>query len=308
MLAVNHEPFERKFDLHNVKYELVGDVPLDSMEKRESSQVRSHSPIAPAQQVERYRMAMAAGQTFPPVVLWGNVILDGNTRIAAARKHGVTSLPAYRVSCRNERQALILAAALNQLNGRPLTDEEAREAAERMMDDGMKDEYIAREVQVNAAKVRRWRKERATNERADRLGVADEIAALSASQRQKLAGITHERPFAEIAKAMADRQPSAEQFKQLVADVQSAPSDDAAVEAITDAAADWEPAGKYPRGQAGHSTAKDANRSIGALLKHDAAYYVDLALTDEQLPKWEQLQLLAGQVIDEYRRLSRLAS
>ena len=308
MHAVNHEPFERKFELHNVKYELIEDVTLDSMEKRETAQVRRHSPIAPPHQVERYRLAMSAGQSFPPVVLWGDIILDGNTRIAAARKQGLTSLPAYRVQCRNERQAVILAAALNQMNGRPLTDEEARESAELMMDDGMKDEYIAREVQINAAKVRRWRKERETVARAERVGVADELGNLSASQRQKLAGITHERPFAETVKALAERSPSADQFRELVAAVSSATSDDAAVDVIRDAVDDWEPVGKYPKGQAGHSSARDANKSIGALVKHDAAYWVDMAVADEQLPKWERLHALAGQVIDEYRRLRQIAS
>lgn len=308
MGSLNHTPFERKFELHNVKYELVEEVLLDSITKRESVQVRRHSMLAPPVQVQRYAMAMQAGQEFPPIVLWGDVILDGNTRVAAARQMGRTSIPAYRVQCRNERQAIILGAALNQLNGRSLTEEEAREAAEEMLDDGMTDQYIAREVQVSAAKVRRWRLERSVMDRAATFGVAAEVDSLSKSRRQQLVPVTHERPFKELVGALVDHNPSNAQLKHVLAEIESAPSDDAAVQTIRDAVDGWEPVGKYRDGQAAASTARKANAPIGALLKHDAAFYVDATLADDQLPKWESLAALAASVVEEYRRVREIAA
>ena len=308
MIAVNHEPYERKFALHNVKFELRDDVPLDSMQKRENVQVRRHSEIAPRPQVERYAIAMKAGQDFPPITLWGSVILDGNTRIAAARLNGLTGLPAYIVQCRNERQAIILGAALNQMNGRNLTEQEAAEAAEEMMADGMADEYIAREVQVSAAKVRRWRLERTAVDRATRVGLGAEIDALSAARKQKLAPITHEEPFKALVNALAEHNPSGPQFAEVIEQVTTASSDEVAVRVVQEAVESWEPAGIHRAGQAGTVTARKANAPIGSLLKHDPAYYVDLNVADTQIPKWEQLHTLAVQVLDEYRRLRQIAS
>lgn len=304
MSALKHEPFERKFELHGIKWELIDSFPLDSMKKRDSIQVRSHSPIAPADQVNRYVMAMQAGQDFPPVVLWGDLIIDGNTRIAAARKMGWTHFSAYRVQCKNERAAIILGAALNQINGRPLADIEARESALLMMDDGYSDEYIAREVQVHAGKVRRWRREEETYRRAEKLGIQEQVSKLSGNRRQKLAGVTHEAPFVELVSALNEREPSSDQFNAAIDSVMKASSDEEAANVVRLQSEDWEPLGKFRPGKVGASTAKRANAPIASLLKNSASFYVDMTLVDEQMPKWERLQDLVEEVLSEYRRLA----
>lgn len=304
MAALKHEPFERKFELHGIRWELIDAFSLDAMKKRDSIQVRSHSPIAPIDQVNRYVMAMQSGQDFPPVVLWGDLIIDGNTRIAAARRLGLTHFPAYRVQCKNERVAIILGAALNQINGRPLTDTEARESALLMMDDGYSDEYIAREVQIHAGKVRRWRREEDTSRRAEKLGIEDQVSKLSGNRRQKLSTVTHEAPFVELISALNEREPSGDQFNAVIDSVMKAPSDEAAVEIVRTQVEDWEPLGKFRPGKVGASTAKRANAPIASLLKNSASFYVDMTLADEQIPKWERLQDLVENVLSEYRRLA----
>lgn len=308
MSSLNHEPFERKFRLHKIEFELVADFQLDDMKKRESVQVRTHSPIAPAAQVGKYAIGMQAGEEYPPVVLWGDIIIDGNTRIAAARKIGRNSLPAYILKCRNERQAIEIGASLNNLNGRSMSDIESFQAAEAFIADGMRDDFIARELQVNVTKVRRWRQEKETWERAERLGIADQVRDLTAGRRQALSTITHDEPFRETVAALDGRNPTNEQFKELLDAVRTASSDSDAVAQVRYAADDWEPAGKYRTGQGPASTAKTANRSIGSLIKHDPSYWVDATLADEQLPKWEALAALAQHVVEEYRRLRGIAA
>ena len=70
-----------------IPYELVADVAIESIKIEEYSQVRGAKHRAPTETVERYMLMMRNGAKFPPIVVAANdkSVIDGNTRIAAAR-------------------------------------------------------------------------------------------------------------------------------------------------------------------------------------------------------------------------------
>jgi hypothetical protein len=245
---------------------------------------------------------MQAGEEFPPVVLWNESLIDGNTRLHALRKAGRASTPAYRVDCKNERQAKQLAASLNQTNGRRLNPEEARLQAVTMLDDGYADSFVARELGIEPSKVRRWRKETEAVERAERLGLADRVKEISATDRAKLAEITHDAPFQAAVKAFTTYDVPSAEVKEIFATIKKASSDEDAVALVESRAEVWEPRGIRRQGRGPRVVAREAYKSIGALTKHDAAYWVDMTEMQTALPKWEALLVLAQSVLVEYSK------
>jgi hypothetical protein len=308
MNVPSNATFEAKFTAHSATWTLDPDVPLDSMKLRDTVQVRSLSDIAPADQVNLYAIQMNAGEVFPPVVLWGDVIIDGNTRIHAARKAGIASLPAYRISCRNESHARQIAASLNQTNGRRLNPAESRHSAVSMMTDGYSDAFVARELGVEASKVRRWRKDEDGREHAERLGLGEQYAELAATTRAKVADISHDAPFRALVEALTAYDVPTSDLNELLNDIKKAPTDDDAVRMIEERCEDLPPSGTRRSGRGPRVTAKEANRSIGALIKHDVSYWVDLTVAEDVRPKWEALAELAASVLAEYHRLNEHAA
>jgi ParB-like chromosome segregation protein Spo0J len=302
--TVSNSIFEKKFEVHRVAWELDEDVPLDSLKIRDTAQVRALSEVAPADQVNLYAIQMAAGEVFPPIVLWQDVVIDGNTRLRAAGKAGLASLPAYRLACRNESHAKQIAASLNQTNGRQLNTMEARMSALLMLADGYSDAFIARELGMDASKVRRWRREEDVREHADRVGVTEQLANVAATTRAKLADISHDAPFRALVDALDTYAVPTDDVNEVLDEVRRAPSDDVAVQLIEERTEGWQPRGERRPGKGPRVTAREANRSISALTKHPLSYWVDVTVRDEQLPRWRELADLAAAVIAEYERLA----
>ena len=90
---------------------------------------------------------MRAGAIFPPMVATHNRrMIDGNTRKGAAEKNGLETFPVYLVKLPQASYGPMIGAALNQMGGKRLTDEEAFAAAETMIRNGHADEAIARTI------------------------------------------------------------------------------------------------------------------------------------------------------------------
>jgi hypothetical protein len=298
--------YESKFLAHQVEWEYDADVPLDSMVLREGTQVRQLTDIAPSGQVSLYAVQMDAGEQFPAVILWQDIIIDGNTRIHAARKIERVALPAYRIKCRNERHARQVGAAINQTNGRRLALDEARTAAADMSMDGFSDAFIARELGLDATKVRRWRQVQDATDRADKLGLGDKAAAISSTNLAKLAQVTHDAPFQALVETVADYAVDNAQITELLSETREAASDEAAVSIILEAREQLASRSDRRASQLTlRVTAREANKSISSLVKHDASYWVDATVIEDQAPRWRELLALAQAVVAEYDRLAK---
>jgi ParB-like chromosome segregation protein Spo0J len=302
-------PLIAKLREWNLEYRVEQQFPIAGIDVSGAAQVRAVSSIAPAQRVEEYRQQMANGALFPPVLLretGGNpLLIDGNTRLAAARKNGRKTFPAVIVDTKTPEMALTLAAAVNQMGGERLTPAEAHEAALRMMRQGFPDQAIGRELGKDISQVRRWRAQQDVIERADALGLKNKVDLLSAGTIGQLGSIRHDAPFAELTKLFADIRPKEKDAKEYVQTVNETASDDAALAVIEALREDLAPAGPPPHVQTkGRSPIPLIRAAIGNLVKFAGKPQeaFDPAKRTEELEKWQKLRQVCDEVLEALQR------
>jgi hypothetical protein len=305
--------FESTFTTFGLSFELV-DLPLVDIERVAGAQVRSPEIIAPPERIKEYALLMKAGADFPPIVVAEilgdrtNALIDGNTRAAAAQTNGYATIPAYIVSpVPDQGFAKMLGAALNQLGGDRLENKDAHEAGLYFIDAGWPDQDIARHLGRSAESVRKWRLDEEFAERVGRLNLQDEAEKLTATQRRGSMKVAHDRPFAELVKLTSKAKPKQDQFRELVAEIEQAASDDDAVAVIERAREDWQPI--TPAGPRRNPAALSAARFMGGLLKVEPAQVYDPTTADKDYEKWQQLRALCTEVLSvfEQHRTSQAA-
>lgn len=289
--------YEHFFKTWNVQYKLTESIQIDSVRFIDDAQVRHIEHIAIPENVEQYALQMKAGAIFPPIVTWSGMLVDGNTRMAAARLNGMATIAAYEIDVPSIRLARFVAAGLNMLGGAKLTSQEARELAIDMMEDAFTDSQIALTLGVTAESARQWRRLHEVNERAERTGTTEALAKMNKSKRLQLANITHDAPFRELALAIVGANPDVAEIKDVVAKVKEASSDDAAVAIVADARREWTPIGPEPVKVRVNRAAQQARMHIGGLLKCRASDLVDPAKMDADRAKWQEIARLASEVL-----------
>ncbi len=305
---LQYAPLVAKLREWNLTYRTDAQFPIANVDVSRVAQVREPSHLAPMMRVEEYRQQMANGAVFPPVLLretGGNpLLIDGNTRLAAARKIGRKTFPALIVETNTPEMALILAAAVNQMGGERLTATEAHEAAILMMQQNYPDGAIARELGRDLSQVRRWRNQRDVVERAEGLGLTKQTELLSAGTLGKLADVRHEAPFTELTRLFADVRPTEKQAKEMVGRVVQSTSDEAALKAIEELREELAPGGPPP-----HAVNKRSNTiplvraAMGNLLKliGKPREGFDPAKRDEELERWQKLRSLCDEMLEALR-------
>jgi hypothetical protein len=294
-----YTPIIAKLREWNLVYEIVPDFPLSRIRRDDQSQVRQLAHIAPALRVEEYAQQMRNGAMFPPILLMTpDLLIDGNTRLKAAQRIGRQSFPAIVVDTKTRDMALILAASLNQMGGERLTPEEAHEAALRMMRSNYPDAAIARELGRDIAQVRRWRTQRDVQNRAESLGLAEQVKLIPRGTLGTLALVTHEEPFVETTRLLAEVRPVEKQAKEMIAEIQQAPSDQAALEIVARLRDDFAPAGPPPRA----STRKDlplVRAAIATVVKHESNLdaVINRGEREAEVERWTKLQEVVARAL-----------
>jgi ParB-like chromosome segregation protein Spo0J len=266
-VSLRDQRFEALFQRWNLKWEFIPELSLaEQLRVIDESQVRDLDHVAIPESVHEYELQMKGGASFPPVVVMKpDILIDGNTRITAARNLGRTTFPAYLVDVDGIDFAKMLAATLNQLGGRRLTPAEANRAALAMMDLGWTDDAVGRELGYSAESVRRWRREAEFTDRVEQLGLVEQASRLSKRQRQDIAKITHSEPFTEVVKLIADVKPDPRELKELIETVEKAASDSAAVQTIRDARREWTPVGPEPQRVYRNRAAQQLRMHLGGI-------------------------------------------
>lgn len=295
---VRSSQFESLFTAWNLPFELIPDVEIDSIKREESAQVRLIQHRANPETVERYVTKLRAGSEPPPVVVWAeqNWLIDGNTRIEAAKKVGRTTVNVYRVSLPFLTMAKALAGTLND-HGQPLDPAERRAVALDMIELQFSDAQIASALGVTAESARQYRRLQQVAERAERTGTADQVAKLNKTNRMALSKITHDEPFRELALAVADGKPDAKEVREVADRVASATSDDAALEVISQARQEWVPIGPKPRRTMVNRKAQQARMHLGGLLALAPQEVVETAKAADDAVKWQAIVSMAEQVL-----------
>jgi ParB-like chromosome segregation protein Spo0J len=305
---LQYAPLIAKLREWNLSYHVDPQFPIARIDVSGAAQVRDVAHIAPSLRIEEYRQQMANGAIFPPVLLRetaGNpLLIDGNTRLAAARKVGRKTFPALIVDTKTPEMALILAAAVNQMGGERLTAAEAHESAILMMQQNYPDGAIARELGRDLSQVRRWRTQQDVLKRAEALGLTEQTKLLSAGTLGKLAEVRHEQPFAELTRLFADVRPAEKQAKEMVGQVVQATSDEAAIKVIAELREELAPAGPPPHAaNKGSNTVPLVRAAMGNLFKLSGRPRegFDPAKRDEELERWRKLRVLCDEMLEAMR-------
>lgn len=300
---------EAKLRDWKIPYDYVEEYPLGDVKSVDWTQVREEAHIEDKDTLSEFRIQMSQGATYPPIVLMEpDVLVDGNHRVRAAKSLRRKHFPAFVARFNSVDLAKTFAAAMNQQGGRRLTPSEAFSAALTMMQRGMADEAVAREIGRSVEAVRQMRRRKEFSERSAQI---PEIANLADQVRQtqqvKLARIAHDPAFVEAVKVVAEIKPSEGVVNDIVKAVESARTDSDAVAAVRQIRAELAPAGPPPRRVIVSSEVRQARAHLGGLLK-----YADnpLILLDVVTPeatqaareRWTQLRALADSLLALYAK------
>jgi ParB-like chromosome segregation protein Spo0J len=298
---------EAKLRDWNLTYDYVEAFDLSEIRVVDWTQVRTAEHIADKDTLTEFRTQMTQGAIYPPIVIMHpDVLVDGNHRVAAAKALRRKTFPAFVVQFNSVDLAKSFSAAMNQLNGRRLTPQEAFEAATTMMARGMADEAIAREIGRGVTSVREMRRR---NEFAERVASIPEITKMAEGipekARIKLAQISHNPAFAEAVKVIAETKAPARTVSEIVEAATSARTDADAITAVRAKRAELAPAGPPPHRVTIPAEVRQVTMHLGGLLKftENPVSVLDVSSPErrtEALGKWQQVRDLAGKVIDLY--------
>lgn len=295
--------FEALFRAWNVHYRLelvsIDDITVDG-----GQQVRDLANIADQEQVKQYATQERNGAKFPPIVLRNpHLLIDGNTRLEAARKNGRTEIAAYVLELHSAAMARSIAGALNQMGGRRLTEDEAKLAAQTMMTDlGFTTEQVARHVGYSTTQVGAWRRQGEAKAHAAKLDLMDEIEKIAGTIQGYLSRITQDQPFRDLVTFLADTKVTAAEVSAVVKEVEAAGSEDDAITIVDDARRRWRPAGPNNTVIA-NKPAGRARMTIPQLLHLNPSDVVDLSDRDRAIrdrEAWQQLREHAGRVLQAF--------
>lgn len=294
---------EALFTEWGLEFELDSKFPLMRLKIEDATQIRHQAHRAPSTMVEQYVTHMRHGAAFPPIVIGTNMMLvDGNTRLAAAKSLNLKTLPAYKVKFPHLGIAKMIGAALNQMGGDRLADDEIITAAEAMMGEGYDDKAIARTLGRSISHVQNVRKDRVFREAATRTGVNEFV--LPKTAQRVLANISHDEPFKAAVEAIAEHKPPQKDIIALVNRVEETRSDADALAVIHTTRAQWGPVIGPPPGKKSlsRSNATKAMKHVAALLELAEAAPADVVLPEngEAAKQWTRLASVVTQVCALY--------
>jgi hypothetical protein len=285
----------------NIPFELV-ELPLADIRVLEGAQVRDLGNIAPSEGVTEYATHMRAGAKFPPIaVMRPNILIDGNTRLGAARSNRFDSTPAYLLEISTVDVAKAVAAALNQLNGRRLTSAEVQKSALIMLRElHLSDDAVAAAIGRSSQMVRIWRRYGETEAHASRLNLDEHLDKVSKNQRDVLASVTLDAPFAELVKLTSDIKVPNSELRRVVKAVTAASSDADALEVVAAARKGMVAVGPEPRRAQINVKARRARMIVPQVLNLRPADLFDAAKAEEDRKMWLELQEFVGGVLSMY--------
>lgn len=298
---------EAKLRDWNIKYDYVPEYPLGEIRAAEWAQVREDAHLQDKETLAEFRTQMTQGAVYPPILLMHpDVLVDGNHRVHAARGLRRKTFPAFVAHFNSVDLAKTFAAAMNQLNGRRLSPAEAYQAALTMMNRGMADEAVAREIGRSVEMVRQMRRQKEFGERsAANPEIAASAATIPQKQQVKLAQISHDPAFVEAVKVVAESKPSAATVSEIVKAATSARDDTAAIDAVRAIRADLAPAGPPPFRVTIPAEVRMASAQLSGLLKYaeNPLVLMDTSAPerrDASIEKWKRVRGLADEVLRLY--------
>jgi hypothetical protein len=274
---------EAKLTDRKIDYDFEPNVRIEDIRDVEGNQVRRIEHRAPKDRVERYATAMRHGAQFPAILLNDRMErIDGNTRLEAAKKCGLDTIPAYICHGITTLEARSLSVELNQSNGLAMEEDEIRTFIMDAIQAGERPEIkpLARMTGVKDSKIARWIADTKFKSRVRNSGIEERLVEVLPESSRVALEATHLAPvFENLTLLAAEARIPATEVKRLVGAVNNAPSQAEAlaiVSAERDARADQLRAvasGFKPRHQ---RRSAGSAQHFGALLKFDVDALLDV--------------------------------
>lgn len=277
---MSDELIEAMLDAAGVAYQRV-ELPLADVNEAASlrNQARLGDPLDP-DTVERYTIAMKAGDVFPPVIARRTsarskaVLLGGNHRYAAAKAAGRSSLDAYLVDVLDEALATQLMYEDNRRHGLAPSRDERLQQALHLSETGWNVRDAAAAVGVPETTLSTYRTIVRASRRAQGLGVGALYDGLGWEKRARLAQL-NDPVLAEATRLVASANITSAATVALTRRLAEAGSDEAALRIVGDAIEEHRAeiqarAGRSGRRRGPSPAAARASSYLAMLLELDA--------------------------------------
>ena len=301
------QQIEAKLAERKIDYDFEPNVRIDDIRYVEGVQVRRIEHRAPKDRVERYATAMRHGAQFPAILLNDRMErIDGNTRLEAAKKVGVDTIPAYICHGITTLEARSLSVELNQSNGLAMEEDEIRAFIVDAIQSGQQPEVksLARMTGVKDTKIARWIADTKFTNRVRNSGIDERLVEVLPESTRVALEATHLAPvFENLTMLAAEARMPAAEVKKLVSAVNNAPSQtdalaivsaerDARADQIRAAASGFKPRQRRSAGSAQH---------FGALLKFDVDDLLDVE-PERQFETYQRLEVIRDRLDAVVRR------
>jgi disulfide oxidoreductase YuzD len=205
-------------------------------------QVREMNHIAPKESVKRFAEQMSTTE-FPPIIMTeDDYIVDGNTRVEAARSRKITFLPAFvlpepfgSATPDKIRKIKALAATLNCNAGVALTVAERRRAVPDLLALNWRVEQIRRALGLTTGAVAQIKKELEAKARLDKLGLvldAKKESILLRGLGATSVMLLKDKPFNELAILARESGLKSREIATLAKEMRETGSEEAEIELI----------------------------------------------------------------------------
>lgn len=222
---MTHPDTERLLAGRGARFEYVDALPLDEIHEPTANDQQYRVEIFDAATVARYRVDLAQGDQFPPLIVrrrnktGGYVLLSGMHRWHAARELGWPAFPAYIVRCTPATGRLISFDA-NRTHGKPLSPSELGELAARLVElDGMSPDDAAHTVGASKSQVGTALAAHRCDRRAAEIADLD-TTHLSLSLRSVMNTITDDVVFGDAAELIVTHNLGGGAAQQLASQLQ----------------------------------------------------------------------------------------
>ena len=303
-----------------LSWEFVEDFNLASLIYEDGTQVRKTEHRAPKERVGEYAVQMKAGAEFPPIIVGDpNVLVDGNTRVAAAELIKKAKHSAYVVKFSTFTVAKLVAGTLNNQGGQRLDTNEAKKLAQELVNQGFRadDPLVVRATAVSKTTLQNWAAERSFQQRATKAGLGTEMEKIPTLHARKLLNDIKSDPvLVEAIKVSAEAQLPVAKLRELVKSVEGSSSEAEAFTKIADVRTDNKERIEQLRAGASPvpSPSGRAAAALGMLAKLASDFQprefvpLDSEVMRRQHPKWRDAVAFCQAVLAEFDAKAQVAA
>lgn len=192
-----------------VAFEPCRMIKLDQINESASRSNQARDIPVSTETVDRYAQMIRNGDKFPPMVVYRNgnkyVVIDGNNRLAAAKKENVTEWECYVLADDVTSEMIqLLTMGANARHGLPVSAEWRSHQANHLMNLGFSNDVVAKTLGMSSRGIKDAQKVERGRQHADALGLTKLWKEMSFTNRNLVANFSDDQIFANLLKLVVD--------------------------------------------------------------------------------------------------------